>query len=133
MFIKIQDENLYRGLDMRLYILLVFSHIIGDIFLQRNSILSRFLKGRDLSKLKRQDLRYLALHAALYSLPVLLTLMFFQSFNIYRLLIIFLSHFAIDYVKCYMIKYKEMSLEFVIVNLIDQLLHISVLFIVINL
>lgn len=118
---------------MKLYILLVFSHIVGDIFLQRNAILSRLLKGRDLSKLKRQALRYLALHAALYSLPIGLTLILFQSFNIYRFLIIFLSHFAIDYVKCYMIRYKEMSLEFVIVNLIDQLMHIGVLFIVVNL
>lgn len=118
---------------MKLYILLVFSHIVGDIFLQRNAILSRLLKGRDLSKLKRQALRYLALHAALYSLPIGLILMLFQSFNIYRFLIIFLSHFAIDYVKCYVIRYKEMSLEFVIVNLIDQLMHIGVLFIVVNL
>lgn len=118
---------------MKIYILLVFSHIIGDIFFQRNTILSRLLKGRDLSQLKRQDLRYLALHAALYSLPVGLTLIFFQLFNIYRFIIIFLSHFTIDYVKCYTIRYKEMSLEFVIVNLIDQMMHIGVLFIVINL
>ncbi|MBI6872598.1 DUF3307 domain-containing protein [Clostridium aciditolerans] len=118
---------------MKIYILLVFSHIVGDIFLQRNAILSRLLKGGDLSKLKRQALKYLALHAALYSLPIGLTLIFFQSFNIYRFLIIFLSHFAIDYVKCYMIRYKEMSLEFVIVNLIDQLMHIGVLFVVVNL
>lgn len=118
---------------MKLYILLVFSHIIGDIFLQRNAILSKILKRRDLSKLKRQDFRYLALHAALYTLPIGITLIIFKSFNWYRLLIVFISHFTIDYIKCYIISYKDMSLEFVIVNLIDQLMHIGVLFVIVNL
>ena len=118
---------------MKIYILLIFLHIIGDIFLQRNTILRNALKGKELSQLKRQKVRYLALHAMLYSLPVAAGLMYLQLFTMYKFFIVFVSHFIIDYLKCYVIVYKDMSLESFVINLIDQVLHIGILFIIANL
>lgn len=117
---------------MKLYILLILSHFIGDVFLQRNAILSKILNGKDLSKLKRHSKGYLALHAIIYSIPVTVTFMYLQLLTIDRFLIVFVSHFSIDYVKCYRIVYKDASLKGFIVNLIDQLLHISILLIITN-
>ena len=118
---------------MKIYMILIFLHIIGDIFLQRNSILRKILKGKELSQLKRQNVKYLVLHAILYTVPVMVGLMYLQLFTVYKFFIVFVSHFIIDYMKCYVIVYKDMSLEFFFINLIDQLLHISILFIIVNL
>lgn len=117
---------------MKLYILLILSHFIGDVLLQRNVILSKILKGKDLSKLKRQSKGYLALHAIIYSVPVTAVLVYAQLLTIHNFLIVLVSHFVIDYVKCYKILYEDASSKFFVVNLIDQLLHISVLLIITN-
>jgi hypothetical protein len=118
---------------MEAYIILIFSHFIGDVLFQRNIIIKKLLKGQQLSQLKRQKIRYLALHAALYTIPVCIGTMYLNFFNISSFFIIFISHFFIDYIKCYKIEYKNMTIEFFIINLIDQLLHISILFIIVNL
>ncbi|WP_411682105.1 DUF3307 domain-containing protein [Clostridium thailandense] len=117
---------------MKLYIALVFSHIIGDIFMQRNSVIRKILRGRELWQLKRQSKLYIVLHVALYVLPVVLVLVYLNTFTLYGFAIVFISHFIIDYIKCYKIKYEFMSKKFFAVNIIDQFLHISILFTVVN-
>lgn len=117
---------------MKLYLVLLFSHFIGDIFLQRNSVLRKFLKGRELWQLKRQNKMYIAFHVMLYILPIVGVFIYFQLFTWYRIIIIFVSHFIIDYIKCYMVNYEFMSKKFFAINIVDQILHVSILFAIVN-
>lgn len=117
---------------MKVYLVLFFSHIIGDILLQRNGILRKFLKGRELWQLKRQNKMYILLHVMLYILPIAGVFIYLQLFTWYRIIIIFVSHFVIDYVKCYMVNYEFMSKKFFAINIIDQFLHVSILLAIVN-
>ncbi len=118
---------------MEAYIILIFLHFIGDVLFQRNILIKKLLKGQQLSQLKRKKIRYLVLHAALYTIPVSMGTMYLNFFGIRILFIIFTSHYIIDYIKCYKIKYKSMTKKFFVINLIDQLLHITVLFVIVRL
>lgn len=117
---------------MKLLIVLFISHILGDILMQRNIIIKKILKDRELWWLKRQSKKYIVFHVMLYILPVVLAFVYLNIFNLYRLMIVFVSHFIIDYVKCYKVKYEYMSKKFFVINVIDQFLHIAILFIIAN-
>lgn len=120
-------------IKMEKYIILLFFHLVGDRILQRNFLLERFFKCNDLGKLKRQNIKFIGLHVILYTLSVTVAFLYLKLFSIYKLLIILGSHFLIDYIKCYKITYQDYSLKYYISNLIDQLLHVSILFIIANL
>lgn len=117
---------------MKIYILLIISHIIGDVLLQRNIILNKVFKGKELWNLKRQNVWYLVFHVILYTIPIGIALIYLKVFAVYKVLVVLISHFIIDYFKCYIIVYEYMTLRFFIVNLIDQLIHIGILFIIVN-
>lgn len=118
---------------MKIYIVLLVSHFVGDVIFQRNIFIKNIFKGKELGKLKRQNVKYIGFHVILYTISVAVAFIYLQLFSIYKFFIVLGSHFLIDYIKCYKISYKHRSLKFYIINFIDQLLHVSILFIIANL
>lgn len=108
---------------MKLYILIILSHIVGDVFLQKKMIMGKVFGGKNLHQLKRQHIKYLFIHVTLYSLCVTAVIVSFNLFTVPKLVIVFVSHFFIDYFKCYKFTYKRMSVGFLISNTVDQLAH----------
>lgn len=114
---------------MKIYILLFIAHIVGDVLLQKGIV----SKGKNLSKLKRQNLIYMVLHVLLYSLSVSAILVYLQLFTMVKFIIIFISHYIIDYLKCYVFACKANSPQMLMCNIVDQLSHFIFLVIIANL
>ncbi|MFL0194990.1 DUF3307 domain-containing protein [Clostridium sp. WILCCON 0269] len=118
---------------IEIYVILLFFHLVGDIILQRNFLIEKIFKCNDLGKLKRQNKKFIVLHVILYTLSITVAFLYLKLFSVYRLLIIFASHFLIDYIKCYKIVYQDYSMKYYIVNFTDQSLHVGILFIIVSL
>lgn len=98
------------------------AHLVGD-----------GLFSWELNQAKRRSLFYLGLHSLIYSLVVWLALYFFAypSFTIYSFALLLISHFVIDYWKCYIVRTDgTLSLNNLAYSIIDQILHIMVLVLV---
>lgn len=117
---------------MLLYLFLLMAHFFGDLYLQKGSLIVYLLNGRSLSRLKREKLRYVILHVILYTISVSIILICFSRLKVISLVIVFTTHLIIDYIKCYLTRFEERSTGEFIIDIIDQTLHIAVLFIVIN-
>lgn len=118
---------------MKIYIILILFHLIGDIFLQRNFLYQKIFKRNDLGMLKRRNVKFIVIHVILYTLSLALSFAYLKLLTLYNILIVLVSHFLIDYIKCYKITYRDGSSRYYVINLIDQSLHVSILFIIANL
>lgn len=118
---------------MKIYFILIFFHLFGDVILQRSLFIRKIFKCRDFGILKRQNVKFIVIHVILYTLSVSLAFLYLKLFTVYNIFIVFISHFIIDYIKCYKISYIHKSLKYYVVNLIDQLLHISILVLIASL
>lgn len=103
---------------MTYFTILLLFHVLGDFYLQTQK----------LSESKKHSNKHLLLHTAIYTLPFVLMFCFNDgSESILRLfigiVILFISHFIIDF---YFRKKDKTLMPFII----DQLLHLLVIFIV---
>lgn len=103
---------------MILFVKLVLAHLIGDFILQPNSWVENKEKNKEKSI-------YLYLHTALH-LVLMLLFVAEVDFIIYGILLA-VSHGIIDYIKLYFQKKKTKRIWFGI----DQLLHLTMIFILV--
>lgn len=103
---------------MILFVKLVLAHLIGDFILQPNSWVENKEKNKEKSI-------YLYLHTALH-LALMLLFVAEVDFIIYGILLA-VSHGIIDYIKLYFQKKKTKRIWFGI----DQLLHLTMIFILV--
>lgn len=78
------------------------------------------------SKLKGKNLYILFVHSFIYTMTISLIFMYFNVFVLWKFFIILLSHMYIDYSKSHA---KDKSKSLTTYLYIDQLLHISINFI----
>jgi len=100
---------------MQNFLLLLAGHFTGDLLLQAA-----------LPNRKKEHLAFLALHAITYTLCITAALLYLGIFTYWKFAAVLVSHFVIDYVKSYLIKVKG-DRQTLLVNVIDQLLHLAVL------
>lgn len=117
---------------MTMYFWLLIVHLLADFFLQINLFMKYLLKGRSMHDLKRENPIYIVLHVIIYIIPISLILVFLNKFKLSGAAIVFITHFLIDYIKCYLIPNREQPKVKFIIAVIDQVLHIGILFAVVN-
>ena len=117
------------------FIILIILHLVGDFYLQTNKIAK--CKNANISesctgciKCKRGSIfnnKFLLSHSLLYMIPFAFLFYITHWFSaIIIALIIFLSHYFIDMGSCYLNKKCKKTLVF----LLDQFVHLMVLFLV---
>lgn len=119
------------------YLLLLIFHTIGDFYLQTDKIAkcksanindtcNKCKKCKENAKI---NVKYLFIHSVLYSLPFAI-LFFISSFQkaIICILIISITHFVIDMVICFIKKDFKQTIVFIV----DQILHLTVLYLVLK-
>lgn len=106
-----------RNITIIALIIIVLSHFVGE------SIFSRFL-----GLAKRESLFYLALHCLIYAMVVSMTIYVIakKKYAHWKFIGLFISHYYIDYWKCYILTKALMNWprEY---DIIDQILHLSIL------
>ncbi len=101
------------------YLYLFLGHLAGD------TLFSWRLKDA-----KRRNLFFLGVHSAIYAIVVAFFLYAFMNsdFAIWKAIILFVSHFIIDYWKCYIAKIDgSINTRNLRYTFIDQVLHLIVL------
>mgnify|MGYP001037940233 CR=1 FL=1 len=101
------------------------AHLVGDN-----------LFSWKLNQAKRRSLFYLGIHSLIYSLVVWLALYLFAYpvFTLFSFILLLVSHFVIDYWKCYIVRTDgTLSLNNLTYSIIDQILHIMILILILYL
>ncbi|GBF33592.1 hypothetical protein DCCM_2698 [Desulfocucumis palustris] len=101
---------------MHYFFWLLVGHITGDFFLQIYK----------LWRLKRQSGYYLLLHVWLYTVSLTVTLYFIDLFAWWKPVVLFISHFIADYLKCYVFSFRT-SRDKLLGYALDQIVHVAVL------
>lgn len=117
------------------YVILIILHLLGDFYFQTSKIARcknakvssechDCIQCRDGSKLNH---KYILIHIIIYNIPFI-TLFFMTDWQsvLLIILILFVSHGIIDTLSCYLNK----SIKQTIVFLIDQFLHVGILFLI---
>ena len=99
--------------------LLLIAHLIGDFFLQPVKLVEQ----------KKNSIKGLIIHTLIYTLMIVLVLLLFG--NIWEIIfwtfLIFISHFAIDYVRIKINKNNKNNNIRFYSFVIDQLIHVLIL------
>lgn len=117
------------------FIALIILHLLGDFYLQTARIAKCKNAKVDTScndcikckKSSKLNFRYILIHILLYLVPFL-TIFFMTKWNnaLLTVLILFISHGIIDIIACCLNKKTNQTIVFIL----DQILHISVLFVI---
>lgn len=101
---------------MLTFIWLLAGHFAGDVLFQ----------GLLISRYKREKPVYIIPHVIIYTLTLSILLHYLVLLTWWKPLLLLISHFAIDYWKCY-IAHTDSLRSFCLVNAGDQILHLIVL------
>ena len=105
------------------YFYLFIAHLLGD------GLFSWRLKDA-----KRHSLFYLGIHSAVYAIVVAVFLYTFMNphFALWKVVVLLLSHFIIDYWKCYIVKNDgSINKRNLCYTFVDQILHLTALIIIV--
>lgn len=115
------------------FVILIILHLLGDFYLQTAKVAKCKnakvdMECHDCSKCKKNskwNYKYILIHVLLYLIPFISLLFIADLFDaIKMMIIIFVSHLIIDTVSCFLNKKTKQT----VVLVIDQFLHILVLF-----
>jgi hypothetical protein len=86
------------------------------------------LQGIYLATTKAKDIYSLLAHTLIYTLLICAVLDYFGQYDLWKLLFVFESHLVIDAWKC---RYCSKKISDKVALLVDQVLHIAVLYIIV--
>ena len=106
-------------------LILLCLHLIGDFYLQTNSLASRKIKRKEENGEIKISYLWVFIHTLIYDIPFFFIFMVIKWYwCLIILLILIVTHFVIDIISCYFkIKCKKLSPIF----LVDQIIHFLVL------
>lgn len=105
------------------YITMLILHMLADFYIQTDTIVQN----------KKKNCLWLVIHSVVYGvvfiIPTIIVSIVYKKNNfICATLIIIVSHFVIDYIKCIAERKVKSEGVSIIVYLFDQLLHIAILY-----
>jgi hypothetical protein len=106
------------------YLYLLIGHLVGD------GLFSWQLKDA-----KRYSLFFLGVHSCIYAVTLMIAIYFFMRiyFTFYSFFIFLISHFIIDYWKCYIVKTDgAVNSKNLFYTFVDQILHLIILVLVVG-